>query len=218
MSPVWKNREENTQKKLFRIGGLGTEIRTQTAQWYSAGLRAGWSGVWVSTKAGNFLFTTASRTALGSSQPPIQWVLGALSLSVKLTTHLYLVPRLRMSGAIPPLPQCAFMAWCSLPEYKAGEMSYRPPRLVTTQDNEYGTSDPQLLYGTIHAVSMHGLKTKPHFFVRIAGLRLGFNPDTSLMRFMRVIAVHFAFVLQIILFLCLRSKSICSLYDQHRTV
>jgi hypothetical protein len=29
---------------------------------------------------GIFLFTTASRTALGPTQPPIQWVLGALSL------------------------------------------------------------------------------------------------------------------------------------------
>jgi len=29
------------------------------------------------------LFTTASRTDLGSTQPPIQWVPGALSLGVK---------------------------------------------------------------------------------------------------------------------------------------
>jgi hypothetical protein len=33
---------------------------------------------------GIFLFTTASRTALGPTQPPIQWVLGSLSLGVKL--------------------------------------------------------------------------------------------------------------------------------------
>jgi hypothetical protein len=32
---------------------------------------------------GIFLFTTASRTALGSNQPPIQWVPGALSLGIK---------------------------------------------------------------------------------------------------------------------------------------
>jgi hypothetical protein len=31
---------------------------------------------------------------------------------VKLTTHLQLVLRSRMHGAIPPLPQYVFMAWC----------------------------------------------------------------------------------------------------------
>jgi hypothetical protein len=29
-----------------------------------------------------------------------------------MTTHLHLVPRSRMRGAIPPLPQFVFMAWC----------------------------------------------------------------------------------------------------------
>jgi hypothetical protein len=33
---------------------------------------------------GIFLFTTASRMALGHTQPPIQWVPGVLSLGVKL--------------------------------------------------------------------------------------------------------------------------------------
>jgi hypothetical protein len=32
---------------------------------------------------GIFLFTTACRPALGPTQPPLQWVPGALSLSVK---------------------------------------------------------------------------------------------------------------------------------------
>jgi hypothetical protein len=48
-----------------------------------------------------FLFSTVSRPALGPTQPPIQWVTGALSpgvewQGVKLITHLHLLPRSRM--------------------------------------------------------------------------------------------------------------------------
>jgi hypothetical protein len=62
---------------------------------------------------GIFLFTTVSKTALGPTQSPIQWVSGALSLGdVILTTHLHIVPKSRMRGAIPPLSQYVFMLWC----------------------------------------------------------------------------------------------------------
>jgi hypothetical protein len=40
-------------------------------------------GVRVPAEAGNFLFTTASIPAVGPTQPPIQWVPGALYLGVK---------------------------------------------------------------------------------------------------------------------------------------
>jgi len=50
-----------------------------------------------------FLFATASRPALGPTQPLIQWVPGAVSRGVKLTTHLHLEPRLKTRGALPPL-------------------------------------------------------------------------------------------------------------------
>jgi hypothetical protein len=39
---------------------------------------------------------------------------GYSSPGVKLTTHLPLVPRSRIRGAIPSLPQYAFMGWCSV--------------------------------------------------------------------------------------------------------
>jgi hypothetical protein len=40
---------------------------------------------------GIFLFITMSRTALEPTQPPIQWLPGALSQGEKLTTHFHLV-------------------------------------------------------------------------------------------------------------------------------
>jgi hypothetical protein len=69
--------------------------------------------------ARNFSIHYASRTALGPTQPPIQWVPGALPVGVKwpeceADTQLNLVPRLRMRGGIFLLPQYAFMAWCSV--------------------------------------------------------------------------------------------------------
>jgi hypothetical protein len=59
-----------------------------------------------------FLFTTASRPALGTTQPPIQWVPGTLSRGIKRTTRLHLVPRLRTHWAIFSLPQYIFKEWC----------------------------------------------------------------------------------------------------------
>jgi hypothetical protein len=51
---------------------------------------------------GIFLFTTASRMALGPTQSPIQWVPGALSLGAKRPGR----------EAMLKLPQYVFMAWC----------------------------------------------------------------------------------------------------------
>jgi hypothetical protein len=39
---------------------------------------------------------------------------GQSGQGMKLTTHLHLVSRLRIRGATLPLPQYAFMAWCSV--------------------------------------------------------------------------------------------------------
>jgi hypothetical protein len=50
------------------------------------------------------VITTTSRPALGPTQPPIQGVPEALAVGVKRLGR----------GAIPPLPQYAFIACCSL--------------------------------------------------------------------------------------------------------
>jgi hypothetical protein len=69
---------------------------------------------------GIFLFTTTSRPALELIQPLIQWVIGALSLGVKRpgrgADHLppSSVEVKNVCGAIPPLPQYAPMACCSI--------------------------------------------------------------------------------------------------------
>jgi hypothetical protein len=67
---------------------------------------------------GIFLFTTTSRTALGPTQPPIQWVPGALSLGVKRlgreAEHSpHLEPRSKNEWSYISTLQYAFMAWCS---------------------------------------------------------------------------------------------------------
>jgi hypothetical protein len=66
---------------------------------------------------GIFLFTTASRTALGSTQPPFQWVPEALSLGEKQpgreTDHL--LPssaEVKKAWSYTSTPQYVFVAWC----------------------------------------------------------------------------------------------------------
>jgi hypothetical protein len=89
----------------------------------SVGIALGWTvgilGFDSRRGLGTFLFTTASRTALGPTQPPIQWVRGSLSLGVKR-------PGCEADHSPPPsaevknawsytsIPQYAFMVWCSV--------------------------------------------------------------------------------------------------------
>jgi hypothetical protein len=92
---------------------------TRTAQWYSAGLRAGWSGVRVPARVGNFF--------LHHRRPDQLW--GPLSLLSNGYQGLFpgvKRPRREVDHSTPSsaevknawrytsTPQYAFMAWCSV--------------------------------------------------------------------------------------------------------
>jgi hypothetical protein len=63
-----------------------------------------------------FPLASVSRPALGSMQPPVQWLPGVLSPGLKrgqgvtLTTHFHLVPRSRMSRSYTSSLPSAFIA------------------------------------------------------------------------------------------------------------
>jgi hypothetical protein len=104
---------------IIRISSL-FETGAGLAQWYSARLWAGWSwGFESRQEMWNFLFITASRPYLGPSQPPIQWVLGSLSMGMKrseLEAH-HSPPssaEVKTTWSYAPTPQYAFMVWCSV--------------------------------------------------------------------------------------------------------
>jgi hypothetical protein len=91
----------------------------------SVGIATGYGlddrGVGVRVPVGSGIFSTSSRPALGPTQPPIQWVAGALSPGVKR-------PRCEADHSPPTsaevkkmwlytsTPPYAFMAWCLISE------------------------------------------------------------------------------------------------------
>jgi hypothetical protein len=64
------------------LKGQGAMIAKSVYRW-AAGWTVGVLGFDSRRGLRIFLYTTTSRTALGPTHPPIQWVLGALSLGVK---------------------------------------------------------------------------------------------------------------------------------------
>jgi hypothetical protein len=72
---------------------------------------------------GIFLFTTASRTALGPTQHPIQWVPGALSLGVKRQG--------READHSPPcsvkVKECVelYLHSCNTPSWRGAQLKHR---------------------------------------------------------------------------------------------
>jgi hypothetical protein len=67
---------------------------------------------------GIFLFTTASRLALGPTKPPLQWVPGDLSKGVKRprreADHSPSSAEVKNEWSYTSTPQYTFMAWCSV--------------------------------------------------------------------------------------------------------
>jgi hypothetical protein len=105
----WPLRNFLPRSSLFMVG------KAQKSHGARSGLYDGCSdGVppvhFFQGKHRTFLFTTASRTTPGPTQPAIQWVPGALSLGVKrpgmkLTTHLHLVPMSKNEWSYTSTPQ-----------------------------------------------------------------------------------------------------------------
>jgi hypothetical protein len=98
---------------------------TRTCIYHSVGVALGYG--LEDRGPGIFLFTTASRTALKPTQPPVQWVPGALSLGVKLTTHLHLVSRSKNAWSYTSNPQYALMAWHSVKKQHRDNFTFTLP-------------------------------------------------------------------------------------------
>jgi hypothetical protein len=85
-----------------------------------------------------------SRLVLGPTQPPIQWVPGALSLGVEQPG---------CEGAIPPLPHYAFVAWCLV---KAQGQLYLYHTCLMCEMKEYSKQKLQIFMRYIFRVICAG--------------------------------------------------------------
>jgi hypothetical protein len=80
----WKNQLHGGNRLWFHVYSLVRNEpgwRSRYSHWLRPGRPRGRS--WSPSKVKNFLFPMSSRPALGSTQPPIQWIKGSLSPGLK---------------------------------------------------------------------------------------------------------------------------------------
>jgi hypothetical protein len=104
----------------------------QLSQWYSAGLRPVWSAVRAPKCSGNF--SLHHRVQTGSGANPAFFPMGTrvAFLGVKRPGHEadHSPPtsaKVKNAGAIPPLSQYAFKAWCSVKKEHRDGMTEKWP-------------------------------------------------------------------------------------------
>jgi hypothetical protein len=98
---------------MYRLSRTTVNLAAQHSVWLRAG-QPGDRGSIPGRGERIFPLDSVSRPALGSTQPPVQWVLGVLPPGLKngqgvtLTTHPHLLPRSRMSGSYISSPPKRF--------------------------------------------------------------------------------------------------------------
>jgi hypothetical protein len=111
---LWKWRMEDKKTRYQQNCSLLNKIHVMNNGLYQMGLQKKWGHILDKLKIKPLIYYIQSyqRSLLSSGyQGLFPW--GKSGRGVKLTTHLHLVPRSRMHGAIPSFPQYTFISWCS---------------------------------------------------------------------------------------------------------
>jgi hypothetical protein len=152
----------NSGSEIF-VRGWVTEVHIEfyqcrflIAQWYGLDDRGFESRYWL----GIFHLTSASRTALRPTQPPIQWVPGALSLGIKRLgreadhsppssagghecLELYLHSPIRLHGALLSLKNIGTTLPLALPNFCVNQFLYEDQAFVICEYEFVGAQGMQ---------------------------------------------------------------------------
>jgi hypothetical protein len=101
----------------YFVRPIYTQFSLTTVSNISMGWTIGALGFYSRRGLGIFLFTTEFRPALGSTQPPLKWVPGALSLAVKRpgSGSDHSPPsraEVKNAGSYTSTPPYVFVTWC----------------------------------------------------------------------------------------------------------